>query len=113
MELGQNFERVTIDTSAAGTYETLKAAASGKVQRLHALHVRMVGAGTLKVQTTTTGDSGTDLCGALPLAANAGIDWDFDARQDSALASTSGGYLRVGSTGTTVKGWSVISVTTA
>jgi hypothetical protein len=70
------------------------------------LHCQLVGAGTLRF--TTTGTTG-DVTGAMPYAANDGPSWDFQASIDGVLAGVSGDSLAVLSTGTTLKGWAIVS----
>ena len=116
MIIPPTFSRVAISTTAAGKIGVLATQSSGKVPRLHSLHIRAVGAGTVRIETapSATGSSTafSALAGAMPVAANGELEIQFIPQIEGCLSGTVSYNLQVRSTGTTLKGYGVVSQST-
>jgi hypothetical protein len=115
MELCNNFQQVIIATTSSTAPRVLLAASTGQVPCLNALHMSMTGAASLVIQseTTSTGSTGpVNLTGAMPAAANGQFDWELEKTVQGCLRGIRGGNLQLLSTGTTYRGYAIVSQTT-
>ena len=109
MDLAKEYSRVTVSLAAGSTAaQALAAAATGKVNRLHALHVTIQ---STTIETALIQSGGNTLASFSPTAGTP-LGIPFDARLDACLNTTTGAALNL-STTAAVTGYAVVSASTA
>ncbi len=111
MELGTEYERVVINSSAAAAVHVLRAAVASKVIRLHGFGASGAAAGQFLVQSSSGGSPTV-------IAQKMGVDVDrlsvmpFVPQKEGAITGVVGKNLEILSTGTTITGYALISLST-
>jgi hypothetical protein len=105
--VGLTYSRVKIDNAAL---MTLLNPGGSNVARLHALHLVAAAAATVKISYDDDGaaTNEVDLTGAMSLAQNGSLDWDFSAQADGCLAGAAAKFLTL-TPSAAVDGYAVVS----
>jgi len=112
MELAKTYQNVAV-TAAAGKFANIKAAATGKINRLHELWVTVSTTDGARLVSGATSSTGGSLTGRL-YATDGRLYMPFVKVIEGRIASTSGGSLGLVSTGTAaISGYAVVSQSTA
>lgn len=106
---GLTFTRVMLTQAGAGVTAIIADLASNYT-RLHALFLHADAAGSIIIEDAAAG--GTDLTGAIPLAAYGGISIPFTANPNGCIVSTLGKGLAINTTTSKCFGFAIVSQST-
>ncbi len=110
-ELAREYERVVVNSSAANAVHVIRVAVAGEVLRLHGFGFTGAAAGTVLVQSSS-GASPTVIVQKLGIGASTVEGMPFAIQKDGAIEGVTGKNLEILSTGTTVTGWAIVSLST-
>ncbi len=88
MDLGQNFTRVVFSSTAGNN--TIRAAASGKFNYIHQIHVGSTALGDIKIKSGSV-----DLSGVISHTAGVALDIPFTSQVEGAVFRSSAGAALV------------------
>lgn len=111
MELGRIYERVVINSSAAAAVHVLRAAVAGQVIRVHDFGMTGAAAGQVLIQSSS-GASPTVISQKIGIDADRLSSMGWRPQKEGALAGVVGKNLEILSTGTTITGYALISLST-